>query len=122
RSGDDVLYGDEGDDQLFGREGNDILHGGPGTDRMNGGDGSDVYLVGPGDGLNIISNHDDSPGRYDVLRFMEGISPASVSIKQSNKSLIIELDGVEIVRVGGFLEGRSTEIDRKSTRLNSSHV
>lgn len=126
QSGDDVLYGDEGDDQLFGRGGNDILHGGPGTDRMNGGGGSDVYLVGPGDGLNIISNHDETPGRYDVLRFMEGISPASVSIKQNNKSLIIELDGVEIVRVGSFLEGRSTEIDAiefyDGTKWDLNHI
>src|SRR5690606_22653050 len=126
QSGDDVLYGDEGDDQLFGRGGNDILHGGPGADRMDGGGGSGVYLVWPGDGLNIISNHHDSRGRYDLLRVLGGIGPASVSNKQMNKNLIIEPDRVEIVRDGSFPEGRSTKLDEgevyAGTKWDLTHI
>ena len=75
--GDDSLSGGKGKDQLAGGAGNDLLSGGEGRDTLigglgndvlSGGEGNDFYSYRPGDGNDVIREHDGpGDGGYDVL-------------------------------------------------------
>ncbi|MDR4515561.1 calcium-binding protein [Nitrosomonas sp.] len=87
--GNDELYGDDGTDTLFGGEGDDVLRGGTGAnDHMRGDAGNDTYLFAAGDGNTSIDNYDTGV-THDVLRFMDGITPADVTISRNTHDLYL---------------------------------
>ncbi|MDV6345864.1 calcium-binding protein [Nitrosomonas sp. Is37] len=91
-NGNDVLEGGEGTDMLYGGAGDDSLRGGAGTnDYLTGDAGNDTYLFTAGEGNTTISNYDNGTGRYDVLRFMEGINPGDVVAMRDPSNLYLTL-------------------------------
>ncbi|MEJ2402902.1 MAG: hypothetical protein P8171_01220 [Candidatus Thiodiazotropha sp.] len=97
-AGDDTLNGDdtannisgnEGDDFIYGKGGDDILRGNSGTDYLQGDTGNDTYLYGLGDEYLTIYNWDTAENRVDILQFLEGIDPNSVSVSKSGDDLIL---------------------------------
>ncbi|SFN07148.1 calcium-binding protein [Nitrosomonas communis] len=109
-AGNDTLLGGAGNDTFFGSDGNDVLEGGDGTDTLYGGSGddtlsggagandsltgdagNDTYLFTAGEGNTSINNYDTGMGRYDVLRFMEGINPSDVVITRDSSNLYLTL-------------------------------
>jgi Ca2+-binding RTX toxin-like protein len=131
-AGDDVLNGMAGDDTLEGGDGNDILTGGDGTDRLNGNDGDDIlrggndidYLVGGagndtylydiGDDKTLIRNYDSGAGRHDVLRFLDGINPADITIERdsnNNNNLKLNISNTDdYVLIEDFFLGSDYEL------------
>ncbi|MDV6345102.1 calcium-binding protein, partial [Nitrosomonas sp. Is37] len=91
-NGNDILQGGGGRDLLMGGDGDDILRGGMGeNDHLRGDNGNDTYLFAAGDGNTSIDNYDTSAGRYDVLRFLEGINPSDVVITRDTHNLYLTL-------------------------------
>ncbi|SEM88245.1 calcium-binding protein [Nitrosomonas marina] len=89
--GSDNLDGGDGTDMLFGGAGDDILRGGTGAnDHMRGDAGNDTYLYAAGDSNTTINNHDKGDS-HDVLRFMEGITPADVTVSRNTYSLLLSI-------------------------------
>ncbi|MCW5607441.1 MAG: hypothetical protein KIT26_05180, partial [Nitrosomonas sp.] len=107
--GDDILLGGAGNDSLHGTQGNDILDGGDGTDTLFGGDGDDIlrggagandhmrgdagndtYLFAAGEGNTSIDNY-DTGNSHDVLRFLEGITPADIVVSRNTQHLFLTL-------------------------------
>ena len=89
--GDDQLFGDDGGDFLYGQEGNDTLDGGAGNDLLDGGEGNDVYLFRRGSGQDTIMAVDASPGKRDVVRFGDGITPGDIELSRSFDNLILKI-------------------------------
>jgi trimeric autotransporter adhesin len=78
-TGDDYeIYGLGGNDILTGNTGNDRLEGGTGDDALNAGGGSDTYVYARGDGHDVITQNDATPGKVDSLLLRTGITPADV--------------------------------------------
>jgi len=99
-AGDDVLVGGGGDDWLYGGEGDDLLDGGPGEDLLYGGPGDDTYVLGLAeDGPDRIF---DGEGRNRVR--LDGIDPASVSVRSDGDDLVIAVNGGEIGRIVGYAQ------------------
>ncbi|GJL74314.1 calcium-binding protein [Nitrosomonas sp.] len=87
--GNDELYGGGDTDTLFGGDGDDILRGGTGAnDHMRGDAGNDTYLFATGDGNTSINNN-DTGNSHDVLRFMEGITPANIAVTRDTHNLYL---------------------------------
>src|SRR3546814_2887373 len=84
-------------DVLNGGAGDDILLGGAGDDTINGGDGDDVIFGGDG---------------ADIMHGGAGDDIFAVTVTQFNS---------ERDEVFGDAGDNTLAIDRKSTRLNSSH-
>ncbi|MCU7869288.1 MAG: hypothetical protein KZQ98_12250 [Candidatus Thiodiazotropha sp. (ex Lucinoma borealis)] len=103
--GDDLLIGGEGSDELIGGDGDDELRGSGGNDELVGGSGNDTYSYGRGDGNTVINNLDYSEGRQDVLRFLEGIIPADVSITRSGNNLFLTVDSDDVITVRNYFSG-----------------
>lgn len=109
-AGNDELHGDDGDDnldggadtdQLFGGDGNDTLRGGAGSgDYLQGDRGNDVYLFAAFDGDTTINNEDTSANPQDVLRLIDGLTPADVSALRVNDDLQLTIDSTgEVITV-----------------------
>ena len=100
-----ITSGTAGDDWINGDNGANILEGGRGNDRLDGGAGSDVYIFNRGDGRDEIHNDDDSPGRFDVIRFGQGIAAADLTFQRGLKGsqltddLIITIDGEPLDKI-----------------------
>ncbi|MDX2300839.1 MAG: calcium-binding protein [Xanthomonadaceae bacterium] len=103
-AGNDVLEGGEGSDVLYGGAGDDVLRGGAGAnDYLSGDAGNDTYLFGAGDGNTTISNYDAGVGRYDVLRFLEGVSSTDVTARRSGNDLLLTIGATgEVVTVSAY--------------------
>lgn len=80
--GNDILQGGSGDDVLLGFDGNDELSGGSGDDELVGEAGDDIYLFGQGDGHDLIWQDANGPESRDIVRFIEGIAPADVIVRE----------------------------------------
>ncbi|WP_281177672.1 calcium-binding protein, partial [Endozoicomonas arenosclerae] len=111
-NGNDVLNGGEGADRLNGGAGDDTLRGGAGNDTLSGDAGNDIYLFAAGDGNTTISNADSGAGRQDILRFLEGITPADVIVKRASNSLTLTLKSSgEVVTVSNYFLSSSFELN-----------
>lgn len=88
-AGDDLIDGRAGDDTLSGGAGNDTLVGGLGNDLLSGGEGNDVYLFGAGWGRDTLENRDTTPGKQDVIQFLEGITPSDIVVASIGDDLLI---------------------------------
>lgn len=101
--GADHLEGGDGNDSLYGDDGNDVLEGGAGNDRLEGGAGSDVYVFARGDGHDTVSNNDSTAGRFDSLKFADGINPADVTAVRMGDDLFLRLvDSDDTVTVQNY--------------------
>ena len=103
--GDDQLFGDDGGDFLYGQEGNDTLDGGAGNDLLDGGEGNDIYLFRRGSGQDTIMAVDAAPGKRDVVRFGDGITPGDIELSRSFDNLILKIrdTGDRLVVNGYFI-------------------
>lgn len=99
QSGHDTLIGGDGDDYLDGGSGNDELRGGAGADRYFGQDGIDVFVIGPGDGLNTISDFDltsETLMLVDSGFRSEADAASAVTKPFSNVSRVTLFDGTSV--------------------------
>ncbi|WP_275450140.1 calcium-binding protein [Serratia sp. FGI94] len=104
-SADDIAYGGAGNDKLYGGAGNDTLIGGTGNDYLEGGAGSDTYVIGRGHGQDVIYNRDTGSNKTDVLKFVDGISAAEVSLQRKSDDLYFNIAGTnDWVRIDYFFE------------------
>jgi Ca2+-binding RTX toxin-like protein len=104
QNGNDRVSGGDGNDRVYGAGGNDTLRGGAGNDSLEGGEGNDTYLYGLGDGRIAIYNRDAVEGRQDILRFLEGITPADVAVSRSSDNLVLTLSDGGEVRVTNYFQ------------------
>lgn len=78
------LVGLGGYDELYGNGGNDTLDGGAGDDWLRGGLGDDTFVFGRGYGTDVITSTvaslDNTPGKKDVIRFADDISPDDIEV------------------------------------------
>ena len=118
RAGNDRILGGEGDDRLSGQNGNDELLGGAGDDTIRGGNGDDILSGGAGQNVLHGGKGDDiyvlsADGFADIRGFASGdrislgtgFEPADVTITQSGRSTLIELEGQQIARLRGVDAG-----------------
>lgn len=102
-AGDDLIDGRAGDDTLSGGAGNDTLVGGLGNDLLSGGEGDDVYLFGAGWGRDTLENRDTTPGKQDVIQFLEGITPSDIVVASIGDDLLIrDVAATSEIRVKNF--------------------
>lgn len=102
-AGDDLIDGRAGDDTLSGGAGNDTLVGGLGNDLLSGGEGNDVYLFGAGWGRDTLENRDTTPGKQDVIQFLEGITPSDIVVASIGDDLLIrDVAATSEIRVKNF--------------------
>ncbi|HGY1015931.1 TPA: calcium-binding protein [Aeromonas salmonicida subsp. smithia] len=89
---------------LYGGAGNDILDGGLGDDYLSGGDGRDTYLFGRGYGNDSINEWDDSENKYDIVRFLNNVSPEDIEVTENEDSLVLAIRGTDdkLTISGGF--------------------
>ena len=89
----DTIYANDGFDTVNAGKGDDIIIGGKGNDQLNGGEGSDTYIYNIGDGLDTISDYQNSSteGRNDKIKFGEGIKFSDLTFRKNGNDLIITL-------------------------------
>lgn len=89
----DTIYANDGFDTVNAGKGDDIIIGGKGNDQLNGGEGNDTYIYNIGDGLDTISDYQNSSteGRNDKIKFGEGIKFSDLTFRQNGNDLIITL-------------------------------
>ena len=89
----DTIYANDGFDTVNAGKGDDIIIGGKGNDQLNGGEGNDTYIYNIGDGLDTISNYQNSSteGRNDKIKFGEGIKFSDLTFRKNGNDLIITL-------------------------------
>lgn len=56
----DLLFSSLGNDQIFGNLGDDVIAGSTGNDTIEGGGGSDQFLFVRGDGVDLITDFEDT--------------------------------------------------------------
>lgn len=105
--GSNYLQGLVGHDELFGGVGNDTLDGGAGDDWLRGGLGNDTFVFGRGYGLDVISSSiaswDNTPGKLDVVRFADDITPDDIEISRSWFDLYLTIrDTGDQLRIEGY--------------------
>ena len=97
--GDDHIQGFMGDDLINGGSGEDTLDGGLGDDTLAGGSGADIYIIRPNEGHDLIDDFNEvhaAPDVFNVIRFAEGIDPATLTLTQSVTELLLgHFDTVE---------------------------
>lgn len=91
---DNWLAGNSGKNTLAGNAGNDTLAGGAGADTLAGGAGDDVYLFGSGDGRDVISSFDASPGRFDLVGFLDA-SKEDLWFSKKGNNLVVSVVGTD---------------------------
>lgn len=89
----DTIYANDGFDTVNAGKGDDIIIGGKGNDQLNGGEGNDTYIYNIGDGLDTISDYQNSSteGRNDKIKFGEGIKFSDLTFRKNGNDLIITL-------------------------------
>lgn len=112
----DMLYGGDGDDTIFGAYGSDVLEGGTGNDFLNGGspgdssnlwytgNGNDTYIYNIGDGVDTISDYDNTGESLDIIEFGQGITPADVIFTRPVSVDYAESNQLEITFVGNSVD------------------
>lgn len=88
-----IIDGEAGDDILFGAAGDDILSGGVGNDRLNSGLGNDTYIFKRGDGQDIITGFDETPGKQDVILLGTGIQASDIALHRAGFNLVLKISG-----------------------------
>jgi Ca2+-binding RTX toxin-like protein len=97
RLGNDILNGGKGSDNLSGGNGNDILNGGNGSDNLDGGAGNDTltggadndsFLIGPGWGIDTIS---DFTNGQDTISLISLSSFEQLSISGGTNGTLIKV-------------------------------
>ena len=102
--GADNLFGNTGSDYLYGGEGNDIIRGGKGNDFLFGGTGNDIFTYSLGDGVDFISNYDNTEGRRDILSFDESISSSESFVTQQGNDLTLVIGNDDRITVENFFQ------------------
>lgn len=99
----DRIEGRGGDDDLYGNEGDDILAGGAGVDRLDGGRGNNTYLFGRGDGMDVITSWDPTPGKRNVILLGDDLAPADIKVEKMYDALVLSIrDTPDRIEIPGF--------------------
>ncbi len=112
--GDDRLLGGAGDDLLNGGTGADTLSGGPGQDVLSGETGSDTYVFARGDGPDVITDGDLTPGHVDTLQFPDLRAADVTDTLRANNDLVILFGAADRVTVKNQFLAAASEIERFS--------
>jgi hypothetical protein len=118
QAGDDVLSGAGGDDELYGGAGDDVLAGGTGADRLVGAGGADRYEIG---GLQdgMVDWIEDDAGANIVD--LDGVTAAQMSFGMDGTDLVVAVNGLDAVRIGGF-EAEASTFDVQTDDAAVSHA
>jgi hypothetical protein len=118
QGGGDVLSGGGGDDELYGGAGDDVLAGGTGADRLVGAGGADRYEIG---GLQdgMVDWIEDDAGANIVD--LDGVTAAQMSFGMDGTDLVVAVNGLDAVRIGGF-EAEASTFDVQTDDAAVSHA
>ncbi|OQX11774.1 MAG: hypothetical protein BWK76_18660, partial [Desulfobulbaceae bacterium A2] len=113
-------YGTAGNNTLVGYAGADYLIGGQGNDTLNGTTGNDTYFFNAGDGMDIISEVDNTLGNSDTVKFGDGIAPADIILSRGGHGttntmydLILQIQGTgDQITLYSWGEGTGYRIER----------
>lgn len=105
------LEGLAGNDTIHGLGGDDTLIGGAGDDMLDGGSGSDVYIFARGDGKDVLTDVDATPGNTDIVRFAAGISAADVVVTRDLHNLYLNVGGDRLT-LANWMNGGASVIER----------
>jgi Tol biopolymer transport system component len=86
----DILNGGFGNDILSGGKGSDNLKGGVGNDTLEGGAGNDVFVLGPGWGVDTIS---DFGNGQDTIQLINSLTFGQLSISPGTNGTLIRVAG-----------------------------
>ena len=142
-AGSDYLYGEDGNDILVGGEGNDSVYGGAGDDTLDGGagndylsggsssyynyygyvyyyddgsasNGNDTYLFGRGSEQDTIVDYDLTSGNTDTILLSSDITPDDVTLKRSNDSLVLSINGTTdtLTVTSWFAESGANQVEQ----------
>lgn len=109
---DNHIIGNPGNNLLQGEAGNDTLEGGAGNDRLEGGSGDDRYVYRPNEGHDVIREDGQWGGGLDTLEFAPNFKPASLRLMRQGDDLVITRDGLTLITVSGWYEGKAHRIER----------
>ncbi|WP_305089124.1 calcium-binding protein [Massilia sp. YIM B04103] len=112
-AGNDWLQGDDGKDVLRGGVGADTLIGGTGNDSLFGETGNDVFILRAGDGQDVITVSDTTPGAIKTIKF-DGVNFDQLSSMRyiaASGSLILAYSDTDQVTITSHFQGKHTEID-----------
>ncbi|TMQ75131.1 calcium-binding protein [Candidatus Accumulibacter phosphatis] len=112
--GDDLLLGGAGDDVLNGEAGADTLSGGPGQDALGGETGGDTYVFARGDGSDMITDSDLTPGHVDTLQFPDLRAADVRDTLRANNDLVILFSAADRVTVKNQFLAAANELERFS--------
>jgi Ca2+-binding RTX toxin-like protein len=107
---DDPLWGTAQGDVIYGLGGNDALFGNRGDDFLAGGEGSDIYLFAPGDGADVVDNHDED-GSFDEISFSEAASADATLTRRGDDLVISVASGGNQVSLRDWYADTSRKID-----------
>ena len=105
-NGNDILQGNGHNDILYGGAGDDLIDGGAGNDTLDGGTGNDTYLFGKGSGKDIISAHEATVGKLDVIQLSAEVQATDVSLKRNGDTLLLSVNGgADSLQVNNYFIG-----------------
>ena len=109
----EYLGGSVNNDEINAGEGDDILIGGKGDDILNGGKGCDTYVFNIGDGNDVVydSHTYYYDARNDRIKFGEGITADSVSVRREDNNLIFEYGNGDMVTVKDHFASQYNSIE-----------
>jgi len=87
------IRGTSGNDVLNGTSGPNIFEGLAGNDTMSGGAGNDSYRIFRGDGADVITDFDSTPGNLDRLVYGADILPSEIQLSRSGSNLVLRRSG-----------------------------
>lgn len=88
-----LIQGTAANNVLNGTAGADVIEGLAGNDTLQGGAGSDRYRFYRGDGADLISDSDATPGNMDKVLYAADILPSEIRASRTGDNLILQLAG-----------------------------
>jgi hypothetical protein len=109
---DEWIEGGIGNDSLQGGDGNDILIGGVGSDSLSGGYGNDVFVFSAGDGTDVVTDNDSTPGNVDEVRFTDVTSLDVRGLERAGYHLLMQYASTDQLTVQNQFASDSYRIEQ----------
>ncbi|SDM59204.1 calcium-binding protein [Polaromonas sp. JS666] len=108
-----VFVGTSGDDYLWGSADVETMEGGAGNDTLRGEAGNDVYLYKRGDGTDTITDHDESAGNIDTVRFDSSVTVADINVTRDQANLYLGINGTtDRIILSNWFDGDADKVER----------
>ncbi len=99
--GNDTIFAGDGDDTVDAGAGDDWIDAGVGNDTIDGGAGNDTYVL-HGQGTVTIRDNEWSPGRQNIVQFIEVASTAIASVERQLDTLVLKYANGGLLRIPDY--------------------